>query len=63
MSFKEKRIAAGLTQQNVADALGIDQGAVSHWERGKNTPRISILRKLAVLYHCTVDDLLREEGG
>lgn len=62
MSFKEKRIAVGLTQQAVASALGIHQSAVSLWEQGKTAPRFSVLRKLAALYKCSIDDLA-EEGG
>lgn len=34
--FKEARLAAGLTQQQVADACGISMQAVSHWETGRS---------------------------
>lgn len=61
MSFLEKRQAAGLSQYDVAKALGVHQTAISLWENGKTAPRASLLPKLAKLYNCTIDELLREE--
>ena len=61
MGFLSERKKAGLTQFEVAEKVGVDQSAVSFWENGKYLPRASILMKLAKLYHCTVDELLREE--
>ena len=56
----ERRKAAGITQEQVAAALNVTQGAVSHWERGEGLPTISNLVKLARLLGCTVDDLMRD---
>ncbi|MFF5788573.1 helix-turn-helix domain-containing protein [Streptomyces sp. NPDC012693] len=33
------RLAAGLTQQNIADALGVKRMAVTRWELGQTSPR------------------------
>jgi DNA-binding transcriptional regulator YiaG len=38
------REAAGLSQQDLADAIGTTRQAVSHWELGARTPRGSALR-------------------
>lgn len=62
MSFLSAREAAGLTQREVAEHMGVDQSAVSFWETGKTNPRASLLVKLSELYHCTVDELLKEGG-
>ncbi|MCM1168046.1 MAG: helix-turn-helix transcriptional regulator [Ruminococcus sp.] len=44
------RVRAGLTQDNVARALGVTQGAVSIWERGDGKPKLSKIPTLAKLY-------------
>lgn len=55
------RTKSGLTQSEVAKALNVTQSAVAMWENGRTYPRVSVLKKLADLYNCTVDDLLKEE--
>lgn len=62
MGLVSERKKAGLTQQQVADELGISDSAVNQWEKGKSFPRTEFLPKLAKLYCCTVDDLLREDA-
>lgn len=57
--FKARREAAGYTQQQVADALGIDQTVVSAWERGKWLPRLATVVSLSELYGCEPNDLLK----
>ncbi|MFL0395127.1 helix-turn-helix transcriptional regulator [Streptomyces albus] len=51
------RLAANLTQQDIADAVGVKRLAVVRWEQGKNTPRrphrdayIHLLKRLAERY-------------
>ncbi|MEA4970974.1 MAG: helix-turn-helix domain-containing protein [Candidatus Pelethousia sp.] len=55
------RKEAGLTQEQLAEKLGISPQAVSKWENGISCPDISILPTLASLFHVTVDDLLGVE--
>ncbi|MBR6528269.1 MAG: helix-turn-helix transcriptional regulator [Lachnospiraceae bacterium] len=52
------RKAAGYTQQEVADYLGITNKTVSKWESGAGLPEISILPAVAEMYDVTVDELL-----
>lgn len=61
MTFQQARQKAGLTQQQAATALGINQATVCLWENGKTAPRAALLPRIAALYHCTVDDLLKKE--
>lgn len=60
MSFLSAREKVGMTQAEVAKAVGVDQSAVSFWETNKTAPRAAMLVKLAQLYCCTVDDLLQD---
>ena len=52
------RKKAGLSQQYIADHLGISQGAVSQWEQGLSMPSADKLLLLAKLLGCTTDELL-----
>ena len=52
------RAAAGLTQQQVADAVGKTKALVQHWEAGRRQPYPEITRALADLYGVDVEDLL-----
>lgn len=61
MSFFSARTNAGMTQTSAALQLGVTDAAVSMWENGKTSPRASLLPKIAALYGCTVDELLREQ--
>lgn len=62
LSFKKERERSGITQNQIATALNIDQSTVSLWESGKTHPRAKLLPQLAKLLGCTIDDLLSEDG-
>ena len=56
-SLLKLRKKAGLSQQYIADQLGISQGAVSQWEQGLSMPSADKLSLLAKLLNCSIDDL------
>lgn len=61
-AMKKRRLQGAIpTQREVAKALGVKAAAVSNWESGKTMPRASLLPRIAELYGCTVDELLKEE--
>lgn len=60
MTMAYARRRAGLLQRQVAEALGVSMGTVAMWDTGRNKPRADMLPKIARLYGCTVDELLRE---
>jgi len=51
----------GLTQQEVADALGLTDKTVSKWECGNGFPDITALPALAELFEVSADEILRGE--
>lgn len=59
-AIKRFRLAAGMTQQALADALHVTQPAVLHWEKGRAAPSLDNLKEMAKLFRCTVDELLQE---
>lgn len=52
------RMAAGLTQKQLADAVGSKQAEVTKWERGEREPRASKLKQIADALGCSVLDLM-----
>lgn len=61
MAIKELRIAAGMTQAQLAKKMNVDQSAVSLWESGKTAPMRKLHKKLAKVLGCTVEELLRAD--
>ena len=57
-AIQDYREKSGMTQQELADVLGVTQGAVANWENGIRKPDIFMLKKIADALHCTADDLL-----
>jgi transcriptional regulator with XRE-family HTH domain len=55
--FERKRLAAGLTQQQIADKLGLTQAAVKKWEKGKSMPSPKFFPKLARILHITGEEV------
>lgn len=56
--LKARREARGLSQEQVAEALGVDRDTVSRWERGRNRPTGAVLIKaLMTLYDITQSEL------
>lgn len=54
----ESRCRAGLSQNEVAQALGVTQQYVAAWERKGKTLRLELLVKLSSLYTTSVDMLV-----
>jgi transcriptional regulator with XRE-family HTH domain len=57
----KRRRALGLTQAQLAERLGVDTETLSRFERGKHSPTLKNLARLAGLLQTTVSDLLAEE--
>ena len=59
IKYHRKRL--GLTQEQLAERMGVSAQAVSKWENNISCPDISILPELADLFGITVDELLGKE--
>ena len=60
MRIQELRQAADMTQQQLADNMGVMQNTVSNWEAEVFLPRARQLPELAKLFDCTIDELFCE---
>lgn len=59
-AIRKLREAKGFSQLEFAMALGVTQGAVSHWENGRRKPDIDDLVRIAELLGCKLDDLIEK---
>lgn len=59
--IKNARIEAKLTQEQVAEVLGVSRQTISNWENGKTYPDIVSVIKMSDLYQISLDLLLKEE--
>lgn len=59
ISFHRKRL--GLTQDQLAEKLGVTAQAVSKWENDQSCPDISMLPKLSEIFNISIDALLGKE--
>lgn len=60
-ALKAHRTEKQMTQEFVAETLGVSRQAVSKWENGTSDPSTSNLCALAKLYGIPVEELLVEE--
>ena len=55
--YESKKTLLGLTQQHIADALDISQGAVGHYLHGRNPLNLSVVAKFAELLQVSISDI------
>lgn len=57
-NIRNLRRQMNLTQEQLAEALGVTVGAVSKWESGANTPDVTLIAELADFFEVSIDALL-----
>ena len=57
-ALKENRIRCQMTQEFVAETLGVSRQSVSKWENGSSDPNTSNLIALSKLYKISPEELL-----
>ncbi len=67
MTFAEKlktiRKQAGMSQERLAEKLGVSRQAVTKWETDTGIPDIENMMAISALFDISVDELLSNEKG
>jgi transcriptional regulator with XRE-family HTH domain len=58
-AVKELRLKKGMSQQQLADACGLDISYVGQIERGQRNPTLGVMQGLASILGVRLSDLLR----
>lgn len=60
LTLTKLRQRAGLTQQELADAIGVTQKTISVWEKGSVMPKLTFeqTKQMMDLLNCTLDELI-----
>lgn len=59
--IKERREQLGMTQPQLADALGVSKGAIGNYETDANSPKASILYKVFDVLQCDANYIFQDE--
>ena len=57
ISLRAARVNTDLTQQEVADKIGVSKHTIINWERGRTKPKKHILIALSSIYGIDIDSL------
>lgn len=60
-NIKVKRLALGMTQEKLADAVGLGRSMIAQIERGSKVPNMVLGRDIARVLGCGMEDLLEEK--
>lgn len=58
MRIKQLREAAGMSQRELGERIGVSGPAVAMWESGENRPSLTNLEKLADVLGVSIDAIL-----
>ena len=61
MGIKKYREEADMSQQELADKLGVSSSAVAMWETDNRTPRVATMIKMSQLFGCSIEELMKKE--
>ena len=60
-NYEKLRDKKGITDYKVSDATGVSRSTLSEWKSGEHTPNTENLKKIAVFFGVSVDELIKEE--
>ena len=61
--LRQARLDSGLTQEAVAEQVGVSRQTVSNWENNRSYPDIASVIALSDLYSLTLDELLKGDAA
>jgi len=59
MNLKYIRKNEGMSQKELALKVGVNQTAVSKWERGDNNPSLEKLIRISEALNCSLEELIK----
>ena len=59
LKIKECREAKGMTQLQLAEAVGVDQAAISYYEKDFKVPSLAVAKRIATALGVTLDYLTK----
>lgn len=62
VSIQACRVNAGLTQEELASALGVSKNTILNWEKGNSSPSVSQLRKISEFSKIPIDFIFCAEN-
>lgn len=64
-NIKEIRLTKNLSQDQLAEKLGVSRQTIISLEKGRYNPSITLAFKLAILFQCHIEDIFiyEEEDG
>lgn len=51
-----------MTQVDLARRLDVTKAAVNYWYNGRSIPQVLVIQKMADIFSCSTDDLLKENS-
>lgn len=60
--IRERRTAAGMTQDDLARAVGVSRQSIISIERGRYEPSLPLALRFARVFACATDDLFALRG-
>ncbi|MBR3720206.1 MAG: helix-turn-helix transcriptional regulator [Clostridia bacterium] len=55
------RKSAKMSQENLAEKVGVSRQSVSKWENGEAYPEMDNIIKICKIFHCKINDLIHDD--
>jgi len=57
ISLAAARVNADMTQQQAAEAIGVNKATIIKWEKGETSPSAALLYRLLEIYRCPINNI------